>query len=188
MSFVPGIPRSLLLLLGMVGGVAGSAVAFADVIYDTGHTEPLAPYFKPLEKVQQAARIRTPRQHQPPFLRLADLVKHLFPLETPEMQPGPLETPVPDETVRRRFAVGGVTFFLLGSDPLSRAWLQQHRAALRERGAVGVVVEANSLSELHALQRLGRGLPIVPLPGRAFYEQLGITRYPVLISQEGLQQ
>ena len=146
------------------------------------------PTLSHLEKIQQAARIRTPRQHQPQSLRLADWVKRLFPLETPEMQPGPLEAQVLDETLRRRFAVGGVTLFLLGSDSLSRAWLQEHRAALMQRGAIGIVVEAESLVELHVLQRLGRGLPIVPLPGRAFYEQLGITRYPVLISQEGLQQ
>lgn len=163
------------------------ANAEAEVIYDSGQTEPIAPFLTPLEKIESAAR--TPRSRQNAARdTIRTRIKALFPLETSEMQPGLLGSHVMDDTWRQRFAISAGAFFLLGTDPLSRQWLQDNRAALIERKAIGIVVEAKNLAEVHTLQQLGEGLQIVPLPGRAFYEQLGITRYPVLISKDGFEQ
>jgi integrating conjugative element protein (TIGR03765 family) len=53
---------------------------------------------------------------------------------------------------------------VIGDDEASRAWLQRRGAALRERGAVGLVVNVETVQGLARLRALAPGVPSRPWP------------------------
>ncbi|MCP5024376.1 MAG: integrating conjugative element protein, partial [bacterium] len=79
-------------------------------------------------------------------------------------------------------------FFLIGSDAQSRQWLKDNRDRLKEIGAVGMLVQADTVDDLHAIAKLANGLSILPAAGSDIAQALGIKRYPVLISAHGIEQ
>lgn len=78
--------------------------------------------------------------------------------------------------------------FLIGDDERSRAWLRQRQTALRELGAVGLVVNVKSMAALTALRRLAPGLTLSPVSGDDLAQRLGLRHYPVLITATGVEQ
>ena len=74
----------------------------------------------------------------------------------------------------------GGTVFAIGPDDASLAWLDANAAALRQRGAQGFLVRADTPATLHRVReraaRLGLGLD--PLPGTALAEAFGASSYP----------
>ena len=79
-------------------------------------------------------------------------------------------------------------FFLIGSDAASRDWLTRHRDRLKELGAVGMLVQAESVEDLEIIARIADGLPILPAPAADIGRALGIEHFPVLISRRGIEQ
>jgi integrating conjugative element protein (TIGR03765 family) len=79
-------------------------------------------------------------------------------------------------------------FFMIGSDSWSRQWLQVHRDSLKEIGAVGMLVQADTLADLRAIAELADDLSILPASGADIAQALGISHYPVLISAQGIEQ
>ncbi|KJS66071.1 MAG: hypothetical protein JL55_37630, partial [Pseudomonas sp. BICA1-14] len=75
-----------------------------------------------------------------------------------------------------------------GDDARSRAWLRQRHAALRELGAVGLVVNVESTAALVDLRRLAPGLTLAPASGDDLAQRLGLHHYPVLITATGIEQ
>lgn len=147
------------------------------VIYDSGDTRSLAPYLEILERTEPAtddSLINTPRQGA------AD-VQALLPIRSPGLTPGPVRARSHD----RRFAR---PFFLIGSDPASRQWLLRHRDRLKTIGAVGMLVQAETLADLRAIANLSGGLPIMPASAADIATALDIAHYPVLISAQGIEQ
>ena len=69
----------------------------------------------------------------------------------------------------------------------SRRWLAQHRERLAEIGAVGMLVQAESVGDLKAIARIADGLPILPAPASDIARVLGIEHFPVLISRRGIE-
>jgi integrating conjugative element protein (TIGR03765 family) len=77
-------------------------------------------------------------------------------------------------------------FFLVGADPVSREWLATNRDELFRMGAVGMLVQAETVDGLRVMAELANGLPILPAPASDIAAALGLAHYPVLISREGI--
>jgi len=155
------------------------AIGTLTVIYDSAETYPLAPYLEVFDEgIDQG---RTPQasavQQRLPALGAADLDR-LLPIQSPGLTAGRVEP----RTVQRPFAR---PFFLIGSDSLSREWLATHRDRLAEIGAVGMLVEAQTLDDLRAVAEIAGGLPILPASGNDIAEALDLSHYPVLITKMG---
>ena len=162
----------------VLGFLLAPALAQASpiVIYDSGRTQPIAPF---LEVFGVAGGF--PRQGStPPPLGAADPQSWL-PIQSPGLTPGP----VPARAQNRPFSR---PFFLIGSDQRSRQWLQAHRDRLKALGAVGMLVQAETLDDLHVIAELAKGLPILPASGSDIANALGLSHYPVLISAQGIEQ
>ncbi len=77
---------------------------------------------------------------------------------------------------------------LLGSDAASADFLKQHGARLHAMAAVGLVMNAESITAFKHLQRLAEPLPLAPGPDRWLESELlarGVTVLPVLIQLDG---
>ena len=79
-------------------------------------------------------------------------------------------------------------FFVLGVDHLSMQWLQARLPQLVDMGAVGLVVNVATVSELERLRSIAPGVELRPTPGDMLREQFLLPGYPVLISSNGLEQ
>ena len=156
------------------------ARAFANtltVIYDSGDTQPLAPFLEIFGGNAEAEIDHAPAE---PALGAAD-IKQLLPIKSPRFTPGP----VARQKIARPFTA---PMFLIGSDPLSQRWLIQHRVRLSQLGAVGLIVEVPDEAALQRLTALAAGLTLWPASGSDLAETLGLTHYPVLITQDGIEQ
>ncbi len=105
----------------------------------------------------------------------------VLPIRTPELSPGPLE-------VRSLSMPGMRSIFLIGDDDLSRRWLALRRDQLIQLNAVGYVVNITSGAAWNDLQAQAAGLELLPVSGSDLAVRLGISHYPVLISEKGLEQ
>ncbi|HCL5072200.1 TPA: integrating conjugative element protein [Salmonella enterica] len=105
----------------------------------------------------------------------------VLPIRTPELSPGPLEA--------RSLSMPGMrSIFLIGDDDLSRRWLSLRRDRLLQLNAVGYVVNVASKAAWDDLQQQANGLELLPVSGSDLAVRLGISHYPVLISEKGLEQ
>ncbi|EBW3293926.1 integrating conjugative element protein [Salmonella enterica] len=105
----------------------------------------------------------------------------VLPIRTPELSPGPLEA--------RSLSMPGMrSIFLIGDDDLSRHWLALRRDQLIQLNAVGYVVNVASKAAWDDLQHQANGLELLPVSGSDLAVRLGISHYPVLISEKGLEQ
>ena len=147
------------------------------VIYDSGNTQPLAPFLEVIEDSEVTPQQPAPTSNQ---LGAADL-NTLLPIKSPGLSPGQIQP----QAIKRPFTR---PFFLIGSDPLSRQWLSQHRDRLLEIGAVGMLVQVETAADLEAIAQLGQGLQIMPASGSDIAQALGVSHYPVLVSKEGIEQ
>ena len=148
------------------------------VIYDSGKTQPIAPLLEPFESTDEIPP-QSPGTIKP-NLGAAD-PRALLPIRSPGLTPGLVQA----RSHNRPFAR---PFFLIGSDARSRQWLRHHRDRLKEIGAIGMLVQAETLDDLRTIAQLADGLSILPASASDIAKALGITRYPVLISAHGLEQ
>ncbi|GAB6040898.1 hypothetical protein JCM17961_15720 [Endothiovibrio diazotrophicus] len=110
-----------------------------------------------------------------------DWARAILPLHTPEMRPGVvLRNTTPHPEITR-------PIFLVGSDPRSLQWLRRHRHRLHALHATGLLVEARTVSDLAAVASAAQGLPITPAPASALARHYGLTRYPLLLSAQGVE-
>jgi len=155
--------------------IAGAALT---VIYDSGDTQPIAPFLKVFEEdneyPQQSPVIK------PPPLGAAD-PEALLPIQSPGLTPGEVAARTHDRPFAR-------PFFLIGADAQSRKWLLTHRDRLKEVGAVGMLVQVDTLEDLRAIAALAEGLSVLPASGSDIAQALEITHYPVLITARGIEQ
>ncbi|EFH3744916.1 conjugal transfer protein [Escherichia coli] len=105
----------------------------------------------------------------------------VLPVSTPELSPGALDA--------RALPMPGMrSIFLIGDDDLSRRWLALRRDQLIQLNAVGYVVNVASKAAWDDLQHQANGLELLPVSGSDLAVRLGISHYPVLISEKGLEQ
>ena len=167
----------------LIGMVLAPIPAWPEVtvIYDSGDTRPLAPYLEIIDRTETATNppsvTGAPNR---PRLGAAD-VQVLLPIRSPGLNPGPVQARSHDRPFSR-------PFFLIGSDDRSRQWLVQYRDRLKQIGAVGMLVQAETLEDLRAIARLAGGLPILPASAADIGAALGISHYPVLITPQGIEQ
>jgi integrating conjugative element protein (TIGR03765 family) len=112
-------------------------------------------------------RIQTPRRMEGTWSEAS-----MLPVRSAKLVPG---APV----VKRM--PGMRPFFLVGDEGTSRAWLQTQREALRKLGAVGLVVNVETLEGLNALRRIVPGVMLAPVSGDDLAIRLKLATYPVLI-------
>ena len=162
----------LVLALGPRPGASQLAV-----IFDNGHTEPLAPYLEVFDETPDA-----PEDPQPPgpVLGAADL-RNLLPIRSPGLSPGPVPAKAHSRPHLR-------PFFLIGADAHSRRWLARHRDHLQSIGAAGLLVQADTVQDLEQMAQLARGLSVTPASGSDLGVVLGLEHYPVLITATGISQ
>jgi integrating conjugative element protein (TIGR03765 family) len=162
----------------VIGLIPTLAVAALTVIYDSGDTWPIAHFLDAFESTET-----TPPQSrliESPQLGAADL-ESLLPIRSPGLVPGPVQPRTHDRPFMR-------PFFLIGSDALSRQWLLEHRDRLKEIGAVGMLVRADTRDDLRTIAGLATGLSIQPAPASDIAKALGISHYPILITSHGIEQ
>ena len=99
---------------------------------------------------------------------------------------------VPSSHLARRAAgdrgAGLRPFVVIGDDEASRAWLRRQAASLRQRGAVGLVVNVETVQGLARLRALVPGVALAPVAGDDLAERLALRHYPVLITATGIEQ
>ena len=95
----------------------------------------------------------------------------------------------PGSVARRTIEASGLRpFVVVGDDEASRAWLQHHAEALRERSAVGLVVNVDTMQALEELRALVPGVLLAPVAGDELAERLCLQHYPVLVTATGIEQ
>lgn len=154
------------------------AQAELTVIYDSGDTQPITPYLEAFEPADEIALQRPAPTG--PQLGAAD-PKAWLPIRSPGLTPGFVQERTHDRPFTR-------PFFLIGSDARSRQWLEDHRDRLKEIGAVGMLVQADTWENLQSIAELANGLSLLPASGSDIAQALGISHYPVLISAHGIEQ
>jgi len=171
--------RGLLVLLAALPLVAHTAEPLI-VVEDRGGASAL-PYYEALNlqpRGNGAARppIPTPRIPATPADEAA-----MLPVRSAKLTPG---------TVARRVikAPGLRPFVVIGDDETSQAWLRRHATSLRERGAVGLVVNVETAQSLARLRALAPGVPMAPVAGDDLAERLGLRHYPALVTATGIEQ
>lgn len=177
-------PMSVLLALPLL------AAAEPTVIYDSGRTEPLAPYLTTLRPVEAPGYQGGEDTPVSDAGRLgAAALSNLLPIRSPELVPGTLSPDaVSDNTRSRLDRVNAPPFFLIGSDDFSLHWLQANRAELQRQGAVGMLIEAETEADLRRVDDVAQGLPITLGSASDIALALGIRHYPVLITGQGVRQ
>lgn len=158
--------------------VPAMAQAELTVIYDSGHTQPIAPFLDVFESADEISKQST--APITPQLGAAD-PKTWLPIHSPGLTPGSVQAKSHDRPFAR-------PFFLIGSDARSRQWLEDYRNRLKKVGAVGMLVQADTLDDLRMIAELADGLSILPASGSDIAKALGISHYPVLISAQGIEQ
>ena len=161
--------------IGLIPALAGAALT---VIYDSGDTQPMAPFLDAFESSETTAPQRPALQ--PPQLGAADPAS-LLPIRSPGLTTGPVQPKTHDRPFTR-------PFFLIGSDNFSRQWLLEHRERLKEIGALGMLVQVDTMDDLQAIAELAAGLSVMPASASDIAKALGLSHYPVLITPHGIEQ
>lgn len=177
--------KSHLALLGLSVLLAGLPLAAHAgepliVIEDRGGTSAL-PYYEALSLQPRANAPARPPIPTPQIPATPADEAAMLPVRSAKLTPG---------TVARRVieAPGLRPFVVVGDDEASRSWLRRQAAALRERGAVGLVVNVETVQGLARLRALVPGVPLAPASGDDLAERLGLRHYPVLITATGIEQ
>jgi len=105
-----------------------------------------------------------------------------FPINTSAMTPGTLAG------VSKPTIFFTQPIFIIGSDALSKQWLQQNREQLKADHAIGFLVQAQNQADIDAMKQLADGLLLIPASGNIFAQKLKLSHYPVLITKEGMVQ
>ena len=150
------------------------------VVEDRGGASAL-PYYEALNLQPRASATARPPIPTPQVPATPADEAAMLPVRSAKLTPG---------TVPRRVieAPGLRPFVVVGDDEASRAWLRSQAAALRERGAVGLVVNVETVQGLARLRTLVPGVPLAPMSGDDLAERLGLRHYPVLITATGIEQ
>ncbi len=175
------IPKPLMAALLSFLLVPASAQAL-EVILDTGEGQPAGPYLERLEGAEEP----TPRNTAalPP---LNDAAERMLPIEPSRLRVAPLQGQPPAH-VRETLRNMPRPLCLVGSDSQSLAWLEHHRVALMQAGAVCMLVQADTPEDLERVRDTAHGIPVQLSHGDDLAERLQLDVYPVLISREGIEQ
>lgn len=165
-------------LLALAGGPF-TALATLDVVADHG-SRPAAAFYDAINNSPDDHAAAEPGMAPLSVPgRVSDAMT--LPVQTPELTPG--------RTEDRSLNLPGIgALYLVGDDPLSRAWLTENAAGLKALNAVGMVVNVQHEQALRELQALTQNGALSPAPGSELARRLGLSHYPVLITATRLTQ
>jgi len=147
------------------------------VIYDSGNTQPISGYLP-----QRFEQENTKQSRQSVLLNKQKLSAYVLPITTPSLSPG-VVTASP-----KALRYLQQPLFLVGSDSRSKKWLIERRKQLMELGAVGLLIQAKDKKDIEAMLILAQGLRLAPASAEGFAAGLGLTHYPILLSNQGWEQ
>ncbi|MBF5004166.1 integrating conjugative element protein [Diaphorobacter caeni] len=171
--------RGLLVVLTALPWIAHATQSLI-VVEERGGASAL-PYYEALNLQPRAHSALRPPIPMPQIPATPADEAAMLPVRSAKLTPG---------TVARRVieAPGLRPFVVVGDDEASQAWLRRHAASLRERGAVGLVVNVETVQALARLRVLVPGVPLAPVAGDDLAERLGLRHYPALITATGIEQ
>lgn len=144
------------------------------VVEDRGGASAL-PYYRSLNP-QNSTDAPSPPMGKP------DLTQAFgFPVKSKSLSPGQVQGRVIN-------APGLQPFFLIGDDDASRLWLLQHADALRQKQAMGLVVNVESDARMKVIQSWIPDVQIGPASGDDLAQRLGLRHYPALITATSIEQ
>ncbi|CNK40756.1 integrating conjugative element protein%2C PFL_4695 family [Yersinia enterocolitica] len=108
-------------------------------------------------------------------------VSAMLPVHTPELTPGKVDAKT--LILPRMPAI-----FLIGDDELSRRWLRLRQDTLVQLNAVGLVVNVSSETAFNDLSEHAEGVTLLPVSGSDLAKRLGLSHYPVLLTEKGVEQ
>lgn len=150
------------------------------VVEDRGGTSAL-PYYEALNLQPRGPGLAKPPFTVPALPSRAAGEADMLPVRSTKLTPG--------RVARRVIEAPGLQpFFLVGDDAASHAWLHRHAATLRDRGAVGLVVNVESIQALARLRDSAPGVQLAPVAADDLANRLGVRHYPVLITSTGIEQ
>jgi len=174
--------RGLLALMAAVP-LASRAGEPLIVVEDRGGASAL-PYYDALNLQPRAANGKDAPQAPMPVPKIP-----VTPVDEAAMLPVRSAKLTPGAVARRVIEAPGLRpFAVVGDDEASHAWLRRHAAMLRERGAVGLVVNVETAQGLARLRALAPGVPLAPAAADDLAERLGLRHYPALVSATGVEQ
>jgi len=150
------------------------------VVEDRGGVSAL-PYYQALDLQPHAGNTLSSPIELPPPPSRQFAEADMLPVHSARLSPGEVKHRVIQ-------APGLIPMFLVGDDDRSRAWLRQRASALRDLGAVGLVVQVESPQALASLRALAPGLTLAPVSGDELAQRLRLRHYPVLITATGIEQ
>jgi len=150
------------------------------VVEDRGGTSAL-PYYEALNLLPRANAPTLPPIPTPQVPAMPADEAAMLPVRTAKLTPGAIARRVIEAPGLRPFVV-------VGDDETSQVWLRRHADALRERGAIGLVVNVETMQGLARLRALVPGVPLAPVSGDDLAERLGLRHYPALITTTGIEQ
>lgn len=78
-------------------------------------------------------------------------------------------------------------FFIVGFDQVSLSWIETNLELLKEKNAVGLVVNVENPSQMQEMMQLtGNQVPLYPTPGDDIALALNLRHYPVYIDHSGV--
>jgi len=179
----------LIILLPFIVGLCwvGSAYAAPVVIYDSGNSLSLIPYFKAIKlhadnQTQHPPAAPVPANTPVTPSERQQILAKVLPVRTPELTPG-LVSP---KAIQLPAMLRPV--FIIGADSLSVQWLQKHRQQLQGLNAKGLVVNVETATQLAALKQQLLPLDIAAISGASYAKQFALSHYPVLITATGIGQ
>ncbi|MDF9399103.1 PFL_4695 family integrating conjugative element protein [Vibrio sp. 1180_3] len=113
-------------------------------------------------------------------------LRSIFPVTTtlkPTKLPSRLIKLSPEQAsrVQRPIAV-------IGADSYSLEWLKLNVGAIRRHRAGIVVTQVNSMTDFLAIKKYAPDIEMQPVDAKQFLQNLGVSVYPIIITQEGAIQ
>jgi len=150
------------------------------VVQDLGGASAL-PYYEALNLQPRNVDALPPNIMVPQVPATPASEANMLPVRSSKLTRGKVE--------RRAIEASGLRpFFVVGDDEFSVDWLRRHAASLRERSAVGLVVNVETVQALNHLRALVPDVSLSPVSGDDLAERLGLRHYPALITSTGIEQ
>ena len=152
-------------------------MAFAGKLIEVSKVGPTIPVSS--QYMENKPPEKTKRRDIPTFKQM--LVNKL-PVTSNKMKPGYFEA------VSHKYRTIFTPIFIIGSDAYSKRWIVDRKNELLKFGAHGVLVQAATEADLKSIAELVAPLKLSISQGDELADIYGITRYPVLIHNGGIEQ
>jgi len=148
----------------------------SNVIYFGSNSKVIDPYFKKIrpEIENRKASVKKRKSNS--------ILNNILPIRTPSMKVG--------RVTRKTNLLNNITVptFLIGSDNTSIEWVRKHYQQLRKMGAIGMLINAETLHDLKKVAAVSKGLKVIPKSAESVAKEMQLTAYPVLITSNSIQQ